>query len=338
MSRPTDWSQHQQEVLQNLTPEVASKLHLLADFESKHWWANEFFRFMEQPDFHRELSQMRQESAALSDELLVVLVGDMVTEEALPNYSSRLAVMFPDHTGTATDAWSVWQRGWSAEEDQHGTALHNYLLLTGRVDMVAITKSIFSLIRNGFPQEPSLYKGVLYPMFQEVATQVSHANVAKLSNKQGVRMCTEICAKIATDEKRHGQFYFEVSRALFQSDPEQAVIEFGELMTQGIAMPAELMHDGDRGAPSLFRDYASVATRLGVYTPQDYADILERLNTGLGVGNLQVAGEAAKAQEALCKLPDRIRKVADRRKPQANKELPFAWIYGRQATDRVMGI
>ncbi len=319
----------QSAVLQSLTGQVAGSLHLLTSLQTKHWWAGELFEFMQQPDYHRDLSQMREESRALSDDLLVALVGDMVTEEALPNYSARLAVMLPDPTGVADDPWSVWQRGWSAEEDQHGAALHQYLLLTGRVDMSAVSRSIYSLIRNGFRQEPSLYQGIFYPMFQEPATQLSHGNVAKLAFRKGVRACAEICGKIAGDESRHAQFYLEVARAVFKADPEQAVQDYATLIRQRITMPAELIDDGRRGAPDLFNDFATITARLGIYTAFDYADILERLNGDLNIGALPLNGTSAKAQEYLCCLPTRIRRAAERSKPSTSDASSFAWIHGR---------
>jgi len=326
---PQELWERQTSVLQSLAGQVAGSLHLLTSLQTKHWWAGEFFEFMQQPDYHRELTQMREESRALSDDLLVALVGDMVTEEALPNYSARLAVMLPDPTGVADDPWAVWQRGWSAEEDQHGAALHQYLLLTGRVDMAAVSRSIYSLIKNGFRQEPSLYQGIFYPMFQEPATQLSHGNVARLAFKNGVRACAEICGKIAGDESRHAQFYLEVAQAVFRADPEQALREYAALIRQRITMPAELMEDGRRGSPDLFKDFATVTGRLGIYTAFDYADILEHLNGALNIGSLPLHGVDAKAQEYLCSLPARVRRAAERAKPSTSGVGPFAWIHGR---------
>ena len=87
---------------------------------------------------------------AISDELLVVLVGDMVTEEALPSYAVSLNGLVRDHEGTSPAPWARWLRGWTAEENRHGDLLNAYLRLTGRVDMRAVERTIHHLIANGF--------------------------------------------------------------------------------------------------------------------------------------------------------------------------------------------
>ena len=58
--------------------------------------------------FIDELKAMRECAAELPDELLVVLVGDMITEEALPTYMSLLNTLegCNDVTGTGESAWA----------------------------------------------------------------------------------------------------------------------------------------------------------------------------------------------------------------------------------------
>ena len=41
-------------------------------------------------DWPEQVRELRDQAKAIPDELLVVLVGDMVTEEALPTYQSLL--------------------------------------------------------------------------------------------------------------------------------------------------------------------------------------------------------------------------------------------------------
>ena len=127
------------------------------------------------PDFMSEgwedsVAELRDQSEGLADDVLVVLVGDMVTEEALPTYQSLLNGFegTSDKSGADTSAWARWTRGWTAEENRHGDLLNKYLYLSGRVDMKAVEVTIQNLIRNGFSPGTAIdrYKGIVYTSFQ----------------------------------------------------------------------------------------------------------------------------------------------------------------------------
>lgn len=61
------------------------------------------------------------------------------------------------------------------------------------------------------------------------------------------------------------------------------------------------------------QDFSAVAERLGVYTALDYAAIMEHLISRWDVGNRRgLTAEAEKAQEYVCSLPPRIRKISER--------------------------
>lgn len=66
------------------------------------------------------MKEFRERAKELSDEVLVVLVGDMVTEEALPTYQTLLNTFegVDDPTGTSESAWCKWTRGWTSEENR----------------------------------------------------------------------------------------------------------------------------------------------------------------------------------------------------------------------------
>lgn len=66
------------------------------------------------------MKEFRARAKELSDEVLVVLVGDMVTEEALPTYQTLLNTFegVDDPTGTSESAWCKWTRGWTSEENR----------------------------------------------------------------------------------------------------------------------------------------------------------------------------------------------------------------------------
>ncbi len=72
-----------------------------------------------------------------------------------------------------------------------------------------------------------------------------------------------------------------------------------------------------------------------MYTAFDYADIMEFLIKKWKVGDRNhESGEAAAAQEYLMKMPDRVRRLAERaaaRKTKAGKtaKAQFSWIFNR---------
>ncbi|THG17468.1 hypothetical protein TEA_006858 [Camellia sinensis var. sinensis] len=101
--------------------------------------------------FYDQVEELRQRAKELPDEYLVVLVGDMITEEALPTYQTTLNNhdAIQDETGSSMIPGAVWIRGWTAEENRHGDLLSKYLSLSGRVDMRQVEKTIQYLIGSG---------------------------------------------------------------------------------------------------------------------------------------------------------------------------------------------
>lgn len=321
----------QREVLRGLTEQVAANLTYLAPIE-KAWQPNDFLPDLTGEDWKQRLEHFRGPASALDDAILVVLVGDMVTEEALPSYSVSLNLMAENYTGTDPSPWSRWLRGWTAEENRHGDLLNAYLRLTGRVDMRAIEVTVHHLLNNGFnPQAfPDLFGGLIYTAFQERATRISHANVARLVAQQGDRILGKICQRIAGDEARHEAFYTTIMGHVFDQDPQTAMMVFHAMMRKAISMPGQLMFDGkDR---NLFNHFAAVAQRLGVYTVEDYISIVEHLVRTWDIGRRSVSGKAARAQDYLCTHAERCRNIAAHVAESATVSPPqkFSWIFDRE--------
>ena len=322
----------QSEVLKSIEPSVNEHLALLLPID-KAWQPTDYLPDLTAPDWHDRLSSFRAPSAELSDDVLVVLVGDMVTEEALPNYAVSLNVIAQDNTGTSDAPWARWLRGWTSEENRHGDLLNAYLRLTGRVDMRSIEVTVHNLINSGFnPQAyPDLYAGLVYTAFQERATRISHANVGKLAAQQNNTDLARICLKIAGDEARHESFYTRAMSAVLDADPEGGLVTAAAMLRRTIAMPGKLMFDGKD--PDLFDHFAIVAQRLGVYTVLDYAGIVRHLVLQWDIAKRSATGKAARAQEFLCKHAERVEAAAEKaaEKLAAAPKVPFSWIYDRLA-------
>ncbi|GIL44757.1 hypothetical protein Vafri_2264 [Volvox africanus] len=308
----------------------------------KCWQPADFLPPSEDADFLDKVHALRERAKNLPDDYLVVFVGDMITEEALPTYMTMLNTLdgVRDETGASQTPWAKWTREWTAEENRHGDIMNKYMYLTGRVNMKSIEITIQNLIGSGMDPktENNPYLGFCYTSFQERATKVSHGNTARHALEYGDEVLAKICGSIASDEGRHEIAYTKIMDGLFERDPNGAMLAFSDMMRKQIVMPAHLMNDGEheqKTGRNLFADFSSVAEKTGTYTAMDYADIMEHL-----VGRWKVPertglkGEAARAQEYLVKLPDRIRKLAEKaaaRKAKAKVvHSPFSWVFDRE--------
>lgn len=319
------------EVIRSIEASVGEHIDALLKPVEESWQPSDLLPSLTDPDWLDNLRALREGAQALPDDLLVVLVGDMVTEEALPTYQTWLNRLHgvTDETGTSLTPWARWSRGWTAEENRHGDLLNRYLLLTGRVDMRAIEVTIHHLLNQGFdPQtENDPYLGFVYTSFQERATRISHRNVATLAHRAGDETLHRICGIIAGDEARHEKAYKLFMTLIFEADPVGAITAFATMMKRKIVMPAVMMRDGSD--ETLFARFSRVAQRTGVYTALDYADIVEDLVRHWNIERIPGLSDlAARSQDYLCGLADRYRKLADRVLVPGPDQ--FSWIFNRQ--------
>lgn len=303
------------------------------------WQPQDFLPDLTGDDWQEAIKEVRDQAATIPDDVLVVLIGDMVTEEALPTYQTLLNTFegCDDPTGTTDSPWARWSRGWTSEENRHGDLLNKYLYLGGRCDMRSVEVTIQHLITSGFNPgaQKDPYRGFVYTSFQERATKISHGNVGKLARGYGDKNLGKICAQIAGDEGRHEKAYQRFVTEILQRDPDGLLAVFGSMMRGQIVMPAELMSDGKDA--DLYKNFSDVAQRLGVYTALDYAEIMDHLVKIWDLEHLEgLSSEGEKEREYLCKLPGRYLKMAERSMNKMSKQeaaplKSFNWIYGREA-------
>ncbi|CAH9128468.1 unnamed protein product, partial [Cuscuta epithymum] len=119
----------------------------------KGWQPNEFLPDPSRPngEFFDDVKALRERASGLPDAFFVVLVGDMVTEDALPTYQTMINTLdgVRDESGASPSPWATWTRAWTAEENRHGDLLRTYLYLSGRVDMAMVEKTVQYLIGAG---------------------------------------------------------------------------------------------------------------------------------------------------------------------------------------------
>jgi len=280
----------------------------------KIWQPTDFLPNSQKDDFIEEIKEIQEISKDLDDDFWTVLVGDTITEEALPTYESWLLDI--DGISQQPDnGWAKWIRAWTSEENRHGDTLNKYLYLSGRVNMREVEITTQHLITDGFDigtaSDP--YKNFVYTSFQELATYISHNNVAKIARKKGHKALAKMSKIIAGDEMRHHNAYVEFVRQIFEVDPSEMMLAFQHMMKHKIVMPALHLRESFAAKGSLFNDFSTVAQRVGVYTGFDYIEILKKLNKAWEIDRIiGLTAEAEKARDYLLKLPDRLYKITER--------------------------
>ena len=333
------------ECLRSITDHVEKNVYPILRSTESLWQPTDFLPDSSSPDFLDEVRELQARTACLPDDYLVVLVGDMITEEALPTYMAMLNTLdgVRDETGAADTPWAKWTREWTAEENRHGDLMNKYCYLSGRVNMKAIEWTIQNLIGSGMDPrtENNPYFGFIYTSFQERATKVSHGNTALHAAEHGDKVLGKICAAIAGDEARHERAYQKIVDELFERDPSGSMLALEAMFRRSITMPAHLMNDGTHASingkakNTLFNDFASVAQATGTYTGKDYCEIMEFLIKHFKVADRTgLSADAARAQDEIFGLHTKMQKlvaIQDRRmqsrKPVGTK---FSWLFNRE--------
>ena len=315
------------EVLQYLESFVKENIGTFLKSVEESWQPSDFMPDSRLDTFFDEIKIMRERAKGLSYDLLAVLIGDTITEEALPNYEAwfhELDAMNRDRD----NGWAQWIRGWTAEENRHGDLLNRYLYLSGRVNMREFEVSTQHLIADGFDlgtaQDP--YRAFVYTSYQEMATNLSHRRVGTLARKAGEDQLSKICGMIAGDETRHARVYKTFVDKIFEVDPSEMMLAFEDMMRKKIVMPAHYMREMGVEMGKTFGHFTDAAQRLGVYTSQDYTDILDTLIVDWKIADRTgLNGAAEKARDYVMALPARLRRVSDRMSVP-KLEYKFKWI------------
>jgi len=303
---------------------------IIADFLKcidTNWQPSDFLPLSTSEDFDKEIKELRLQCKELPYDYLAVLIGDVITEEALPTYQSWLL----DVDGISQQepqGWSKWVRMWSAEENRHGDLLNKFIYLSGRVNMKQMEISTQYLIADGLDigagQDP--YKNFVYTSFQELATNISHRRTATLAKQYGSDKLAKICGVIAADEARHAAAYKSFVTKIFEIDASEMMMAFEDMMRKKIVMPAHFIRQAGEKIGATFAHFSDAAQRIGVYTSMDYTNILESLIKEWNIGNITGLNEAGeKARDYLMLLPERFRKISGR-SAKAPLEYQFNWI------------
>ncbi|GAA4050715.1 acyl-ACP desaturase [Flavobacterium chungnamense] len=278
------------------------------------WQPSDFLPDSQSDTFFEDVKEIQEIAKDLPYDFWVAMVGDTITEEALPTYESWLMDV-EGIDNVERNGWSRWIRQWTSEENRHGDLLNKYLYLSGRVNMREVEITTQHLIADGFDigtgRDP--YKNFVYTSFQELATYVSHNRVSQIAKDYGDKKLAKVCKLIAGDEMRHHHAYCEFVDQIFKVDPSEMMLAFQYMMKQKITMPAVFLRESGEKIGVAFEQFSNSAQKLGVYTANDYVDIMQKLIDKWQIDKIgNLTDEAEKARDYLMKLPGRMAKISER--------------------------
>ncbi|MEU1208827.1 acyl-ACP desaturase [Nocardia sp. NPDC005825] len=194
----------------------------------------------------------------LSEVAKVAMITNLLTEDNLPSYHRTIAENF-----SMDGAWGTWVGRWTAEENRHGIAMRDYLVVTRAVDPVALEHDRMVHMTRGV-NAPEGFGGVMdqvaYVTFQELATRVSHRSTGRVCEDP---VCDRLLARIAADENLHMIFYRNVAGAAIDLAPDQA-IECINSVVMNFAMPGH-------GMPN-WRRNGVLMVKHGIYDLRQHLD------------------------------------------------------------------
>ncbi len=100
---------------------------------------------------------------------------------------------------------------------------------------------------------------------------------------------------------------------IFKVDPSEMMLAFLYMMKLKITMPAHFLRESGQKISSSFDHFSDSAQRIGVYTANDYVEILQKLIDKWQIDKITgLTDEAEKARDYLMKLPSRMIKISER--------------------------
>ena len=112
---------------------------------------------------------------------------------------------------------------------------------------------------------------------------------------------------------RHHLAYSEFVNQIFKVDPSEMMLAFQYMMKQKITMPAHFLRESGQKISTVFEEFSNSAQKLGVYTANDYVDIMQKLIDKWEIDKIgNLTDEAEKARDYLMKLPARMARISER--------------------------
>jgi acyl-[acyl-carrier-protein] desaturase len=294
------------ELMDELEPVVDAGLngHLAA---TKNWDPHDYVPWSDGRNFAAAGGQdWDPDQSRLSELARVALITNLLTEDNLPSYHRAIAMNF-----SIDGAWGAWVNRWTAEENRHGIALRDYLVVTRAVDPVALEHARvqqmtagFSPGRQGQPAvlADTLLDAVCYVTFQELATRVSHRNTGRVCAEP---IADQLLKRVASDENLHMLFYRGLTSAALEVAPDQTMESIGHVLAN-FQMPGYSI-------PNFRRNAVTIAIG-GVYDPRQHLDdvVMPVLRRWRIFERDDVSGEGERRRDELAATIDRMEREAAR--------------------------
>jgi acyl-[acyl-carrier-protein] desaturase len=247
------------------------------------------------------------EQSKLSEVARTAMVQHLLTEDNLPSYHREIAMNF-----TMDAPWGTWVNRWTAEENRHGIALRDYLVVTRNCDPIELETLRMETVNRGFSPgqnqqvsgdlfAKSLFDSVVYVTFQELATRISHRNTGRACNDP---VADQLLARISHDENLHMIFYRDISAAGFDIAPQQAMYSLHRVLAN-FQMPGYVVPE--------FRRKAVIIAVGGVYDPRIHLDdVVMPVLKKWRILERDFSGEAARYQEEIGKIVADLEETCDK--------------------------
>jgi acyl-[acyl-carrier-protein] desaturase len=240
------------------------------------------------------------EQSKLSEVAQTAMLQNLLTEDNLPSYHREIAMNF-----SMDGPWGFWVNRWTAEENRHGIALRDYLVVTRAIDPLELEELRIEQVTRGFSPgqgqqgemfAESLFDSVIYVTFQELATRVSHRNTGKACNEP---IADQLLQRVSGDENLHMIFYRDVTAAGFEIASNQAMKSLHRVL-RNFKMPGYTVPE--------FRRKAVVIAVGGVYDPRIHLDdvVMPVLKKWRIFEREDFTGEAAEMRDDLGKLVEEL--------------------------------
>ncbi|WP_029110418.1 acyl-ACP desaturase [Mycobacterium sp. URHD0025] len=242
----------------------------------------------------------------LSEVARTAMIQNLLTEDNLPSYHREIAMNMG-----MDGAWGQWVNRWTAEENRHGIALRDYLVVTRAIDPVELEELRVEQVTRGFSPgqnqqgdlfAESLFDSVMYVSFQELATRVSHRNTGKACDDP---IADQLLQRVSADENLHMIFYRDVSAAGLDIAPNQAMGSLHRVL-DNFKMPGYTVPD--------FRRKAVIIAVGGVYDPRIHLDdvVMPILRKWRIFEREDFTGEGARLRDDLGRIIEELEDACDK--------------------------
>jgi acyl-[acyl-carrier-protein] desaturase len=294
------------QLLHELEPVVESNINRHLSMR-KDWNPHDYIPWSDGKNYYALGGQdWDPEQSKLSEVAQTAMLQNLLTEDNLPSYHREIAMNF-----SMDGPWGWWVNRWTAEENRHGIALRDYLVVTRAIDPVELEQLRLEQVTRGFspgqgPQgemfAESLFDSVIYVTFQELATRVSHRNTGKACKET---VADQLLQRVSADENLHMIFYRDVSAAGFEIAPDQAMKSLHRVL-RNFKMPGYTVPE--------FRRKAVIIAVGGVYDPRIHLDdvVMPVLKKWRIFEREDFTGEAAAMRDDLGKLIEELEETCEK--------------------------